>query len=186
MREPMTEPFEAYEPYQAYEPTADDSDYDWDYDEEPQREGEPMNILWGRVAILGVALLLAFLFGRATKDGGVSPSELTSAERRVQSLQTENEDLRAQLAAQPEVTDPVDTAPAEEETTTEAPADEAESTEIVGQTYTVERGDTLRGIAQEFYGDPELSDYLAEVNNITDPTAISVGMKLIIPDDPPE
>lgn len=181
MREPMTEPFEAYEPYQSYEATSEDPDYDWDY-EEDHKESEPMNILWGRVAILGVALLLAFLFGRATKGSGVPESELTAANKQVKSLQAENEDLKAQLAAQPQVTEPVEAAPEEE---TVAPEEAADSNEIVGQTYTVKSGDTLRGIAQTFYDDPELADYLAEVNNIDDPTAISVGMKLIIPDDPP-
>lgn len=182
MRQPMTEPYEAYEPY---EPVVEESDYDWDLEEEP-RGGEPMNILWGRVAILGFALLLAFMLGRSTSSSGVPASELAAAEQRVETLRAENEDLQSQLAAQPEVVAPAE--PAEEEPVAAEPAEEeaAGDNEIVGQTYTVERGDTLRGIAQEFYGDPELADYLAEVNNITDPTAISVGQKLIIPDEPPE
>lgn len=179
MRGPMTEPYEA----EAYEPVAEDSDYNWDYDEEPHTPQEPMNILWGRVAILGFVLLLAFMFGRATNGSGIPASELAAAETRAETLAAENEDLKTQLAAQPEVAAPAET---EEEPAATEPSEDEGSTEIVGQSYTVERGDTLRGIAQEFYGDPELSDYLAEVNNISDPTTISVGQKLIIPDDPPE
>lgn len=181
MRGPMTEPYEAYE---AYEPVAEDSDYNWDYDEEPHTPEQPMNILWGRVAILGFVLLLAFLFGRATKGSGIPASELAASEKRAETLATENEDLKTQLAAQPEVAAPAETQETDP-AANEASEDEG-SNEIVGQTYRVKPNDTLRGIAQEFYGDPELSDYLAEVNNISDPTTISVGQKLIIPDDPPE
>ena len=176
MREPMTEPFEPYESYE-------DDSYDW-VEEEPHEE-RPMNIKWGRVAILGGALLFAFIFGRATKSAGIPESELTKARQEISELEDQNEDLRAELAAQPE-TLPATTAEEEPAAEEDTDATDPEGDEIVGETYTVKNGDTLRGIAQRFYGDAELADYLQEVNNIEDPTAISVGMTLIIPDEPPE
>jgi nucleoid-associated protein YgaU len=181
MREPMTEPFEPYESYE-------DDAYDWDVEEEP-RDERPMNIKWGRVAALAGALLLAFVIGRSSASSGVPESQLTRAQDRAESLDQENEDLRAEVtrlesaAAQEDATE----AAAEDTEGPEEPADEGEgeSTQVVGEIYQVRNGDTLRGIAQRFYGDPELADFLADVNGIDDPTTISVGQKLTIPDEPP-
>jgi nucleoid-associated protein YgaU len=50
-------------------------------------------------------------------------------------------------------------------------------------TYTVQRGDTLRGIAEWFYGDRSrwLIIYAANRSTIRDPLAIEPGMELLIP-----
>ena len=50
------------------------------------------------------------------------------------------------------------------------------------KTYTVVAGDTLSGIAVQFYGDAGLVSMLAAVNRIADPDVIHVGQVLIIPD----
>lgn len=178
MREPMTEPFEPYESYE-------DDAYDWDVEEEP-RDERPMNIKWGRVAALAGALLLAFILGRSSASSGVPESQFQRVQDRAETLGQENEDLRAEITR-------LENAQAQEETTEAPPAEteaeepegESGSGEVLGQTYTVKRGDTLRGIAQEFYGDPELADFIAAQNNIDDPTSIAVGQKLIIPEEPP-
>ena len=172
MANPMTEPLDPYEP-------SEDSAYEWD--DEPAAEDKP-KVLWGRVAVLGGMLILAFLLGRATKSDGISASELTAAQQQVQELQTENAALEEELAAIPDpAVDPGT------ETDTETGTDETAEgdTSPSGKTYVVESGDTLTTIAEKFYDDPSLDDFLAEVNGITDPTQLSVGQELLIPDDPP-
>jgi LysM repeat protein len=49
-------------------------------------------------------------------------------------------------------------------------------------TYTVVAGDTLSGIAQDFYGTPARVPILVTVNQIANPNLINVGQVLIIPD----
>ena len=50
-------------------------------------------------------------------------------------------------------------------------------------TYTVQRGDTLRGIADWFYGDRSrwLAIFAANRSTISDPLALEAGAELIIP-----
>ncbi|SKV00445.1 esterase [Mycobacteroides abscessus subsp. bolletii] len=48
--------------------------------------------------------------------------------------------------------------------------------------YTVVAGDTLSALALRFYGDAELYRLIAAVNGISDPGAIGVGQRLVIPD----
>lgn len=49
-------------------------------------------------------------------------------------------------------------------------------------TYTVQAGDTLSGIARKFYGDASLYGKLAAVNGIKNPDIIHVGQILKLPD----
>jgi nucleoid-associated protein YgaU len=51
----------------------------------------------------------------------------------------------------------------------------------LSHTYTVVAGDTLFNIAQQFYGHGTLFGFIAEVNGITNPGAISTGQVLVIP-----
>ena len=51
----------------------------------------------------------------------------------------------------------------------------------LSHTYTVAAGDTLFGIAQQFYGHGSLFGFIAEVNAITNSSAISTGQVLTIP-----
>lgn len=173
MAPPMTEPLDPYE-------SDHSSGYDWD--EEPATD-DPPRILWGRVAVLGAMLLLAFLLGRATKSAGVPDEELSAARQHVQELQAENKTLEEELASAPVVTDQ----PAAGTETGSEEGGETGTTDTSGKdkTYIVEEGDSLTTIAQKFYGDPSLDDFLAEVNGITDPTQLAVGQELTIPNDPP-
>ncbi|MDQ4125329.1 MAG: LysM peptidoglycan-binding domain-containing protein [Actinomycetota bacterium] len=175
----MTETFEPYRP---------DSSYDLDYDDEPQ-PGGPGRVLWGRVAILGAALLIAFLIGRATGGGdGVAQADYDEVVAERDDLEAQVSDLESDLAAALEPTPPPASAsPATGgggETEDEATDPEGETEG--GETYTVQSGDTLASIAAEFYGDASLDDYLAEVNGITDPESLAVGQELTIPARPPE
>lgn len=165
MDDGRTEPFEPYQP---------ETSYDWDYEEEPTKRGAP-KILWGRVVAVFVVLLLAFLLGRATVGSdGVSQD-------RFEALQAENRQLEQALtAAQAEPADQTESPPPDD--ATESPPPDNAGSEI----YVVKPNDTLRGIAEKFYGDASLDDIIADANGIDDPTQISVGQELIIPPEPEE
>lgn len=156
MSDHRTEPLDSYE----------DESYDWDYDEEPQRGPK---ILWGRVLLLGIFLILAFLLGRATAGSGV-PQERVD-DLRTQIAEKDEEISRLQAAQETEPTPEVTTEPSPDETVA-VPE---------GETYVVRRGDTLRGIAEDFYQNAALDDCIAEANGIDDPEALSVGAELTIP-----
>lgn len=175
MGDRMTESFEPYRP---------ESSYELDYDEEP--EGPPQGrVLWGRVVVLGIALLLAFLLGRATGGGdtGIPEARFENVSQERDRLEAEVADLQAELeAAQEAETDA-------EPTATPAPEDEGAATDPEGETeggetYVVKSGDTLASIAADVYGDASLDDFLAEANDITDPESLAVGTELIIPPEP--
>lgn len=174
MGERMTETFEPYRP---------DTSYDLDYEEEPQ-PGHTGRVLWGRVAILGVALLLAFLIGRASGGGpeGVPQSDYDEAVAERNELRSEVATLEDQLAAAqqptPEPTTSPDAAAGAEDEATD-PENESE-----GTTYVVEEDDTLASIAAEVYGDSGLAEFLAEANGIEDPSTLYIGQELVIPPEP--
>lgn len=172
----MTEPLEPYEPADAHE-------LEWEYDQEQEREPR---ILWGRVAALGAMLLLAFFLGRMTKSAGVPESDLTKAEAKVTALEQENGDLKSEVAAAEAAAEQADepTTGTSEDTGEEATAAAGTSeTEVAGMNYTVKSGDTLTTIAEKFYGDPSLDDFLAQYNEIADPSALAVGQTIFLPDD---
>ena len=50
-----------------------------------------------------------------------------------------------------------------------------------GQTYVVQKKDTLWSIAQSFYGDGKQWKKIADANGINDPAKLAVGMTLMIP-----
>jgi nucleoid-associated protein YgaU len=60
---------------------------------------------------------------------------------------------------------------------------ETSSSELGGVTYTVQQGDTLRGIADWFYGDRSRSEeiYAANRSTIHDPELLEPGTALHIP-----
>ena len=159
---------ETYPPYESSEES-----YEWDYDDQPRPGGK---ILWGRVLALAIALFLAFLLGRSTAPSGADPKTLTSLRGQVEELEQENEDLQALL------TEPTPE-PTETATETEAEEEPVEEEEPEGQTYVVKRGDTLRGIAQTFCGDPSFDDTIADYNDIADPTNLPIGAEITIPPD---
>ena len=166
MRDDRGESLEPYEP--------PDSGYDWDFNEEPDGRTMP-NILWGRVAVLGAALLLAFLLGRLTAGGGdVSQEDFNQVRAERDDARQEVADLRAELEeaqAQPQETPTPNTTPTGEP--------DAAGGEVV--TYTIQSGDTLRTIAEDQYDDASLADALADYNDIIDPSAINTGDEIQIP-----
>ncbi|MGI8773880.1 MAG: LysM peptidoglycan-binding domain-containing protein [Actinomycetota bacterium] len=176
MADPLTDRFETYDPDdETY--ASDDEDYVWE--EETDARGPKPNVLWGRVAILAGLVLLAFLFGRMTAGGGVPAADLDRAQDRIEELRTENAQLKTEIAAQEQDDPGAAEAPAETED-----SEEAETAESQDQTYTVQSGDSLTTIAQRFYNDASLDDFLAEANDISDPTKLSVGQELRIPPKP--
>lgn len=175
-REHLIEPYRPNEPEQ--EPYYDDN-YDLEPEGSPgdQREGR---VLWGRVGILGGALLLAFLIGRASAPGGVPAEELQAARADAREARQEAEDLRAEIAVLQTETQGLD------EEKTDEPAEAAEEPAVENQTYVVKPGDTLSTIAERFYGNAALDDFLAEANPGIDPYALKVGQELVIPPNPEE
>jgi nucleoid-associated protein YgaU len=160
-----TEPFEP-EPDPAYD--------DWGDYEDPRPK-----ILWGRVAVLGGAMLIAFLVGRALAPDGIPPSQLTRAEGQRDDLQAQVDQLSTELRqTQRQLTQLQNSPPPAE--TEEKPAPKEEEPTI----YEVKPGDTLLGLAQEFYDDPELSVLIAEANNMKSTAQLNVGDQLIIPPKP--
>ena len=174
MPDPVMEPLEPYEPQTAYE---------WDEEEEPAPDTS--NVLWGRIAFFGIALLLAFFIGRTSAPNGTDAAELKQANDRVAALETENEGLQEQLQAAETAVPTDETSPSADASPTDegTPTDSSSDTAITGENYDVQRGDTLNTIAEKFYGDTAYGDYLAEVNHIDDPGALTIGMTLIIPDE---
>ena len=166
MDDGRTEPFEPYQP---------ETSYDWDYEEAPPKRGAP-KILWGRVVAVFVVLILAFFLGRATAGGsdGVPQDRFNALEDENRLLEQQLQAARADQGQQTETPPPADNG--EEET---PPPDNAGS-----EIYVVKPGDTLRGIAEKFYGDASLDDVIADANGIDDPMQLSAGQELIIPPEP--
>jgi nucleoid-associated protein YgaU len=165
----MTETFKPYEP-------EDPAGYE--YDEYAYEERRGGRVLWGRVALLGLGLLLAFLLGRWTAGGGADDSELKRARAELNAAEEENEQLQQDLTAAQAAAEPVETPDA---VATDEAADDPAEAEAEPQTYTVQRGDTLRGIAQTFCGNPSLDDLIATENGIADATQLAVGDDLLLP-----
>lgn len=149
----MAEPWESYEERPAAEPV------------------RASRVLWGRVAVLGGALLFAFLLGRATAPEGVSQAEFSQLKTE---LADERDRVRS-LESQP--------APTQQTAPTPAPSP-VPSPEGESQSYVVQSGDTLGSIALRFYGNSSLAWFLAETNGITDVRKLPVGKQLVIPPKP--
>src|SRR5918996_3069471 len=97
------------EPLAPYEPESDPS-YEWDYEDE--RSSRP-KVLWGRIVILAVVLILAYLLGRSTASEGIPESSLEQARAESAQLEEENQSLADQVdelqAAQEESPGPTTT-----------------------------------------------------------------------------
>ena len=160
------------EPLAPYEPEPDPS-YEWDYEDE--RSSRP-KVLWGRIVIVAIVLILAYLLGRSTAPDGISETSLEQA--RAESAQLE-EDNQA-LADQVDELEAAQASPSPTETTAAAGGtDETAQAE----TYTVRRGDTLTSIAQDVCEDPTLDNAIGELNGISDPEQLTVGSEIEIPED---
>jgi nucleoid-associated protein YgaU len=138
--------------------------------------------LWGRVIALGVVLLLVFFLGRASAGGDSSEevdtlqNQLAAARAQIDQLETEN---RQQLQASPTPT----VSPTGSPGATPSPTGTGAATGGT-QSYTVRAGDSLRGIANRFYGSAAYDKCIAQANQIDNPSALRVGAKLTIPEKP--
>lgn len=179
-REPLIEPYRPSEPEYP-----DDVDYDYDVDpDRPAARGERPRVLWGRVAILGGAVLLAFLIGRNSAPDGIPASDLRAARADAQAAQEEADQLRDQIATLEVQTEGLDEEKAGDPAAGDQEGEDEGTVAPENQTYTVEANDTLSKIAERFYGNAGLADFLAEANPGVDPYALRVGQELIIPPDP--
>src|ERR687892_1123770 len=81
------------EPLAPYEPEPDPS-YEWDYEDE--RSSRP-KVLWGRIVILAIVVILAYLLGRSTAPEGIPETRLEQARAESAQLEQENQDLAGQV-----------------------------------------------------------------------------------------
>ncbi len=154
-----------------------------------------MNVLWGRVVVLGVVLLLVFLLGRST---GGSRSELQALQDRVEAQNAEIDQLEAEnrslaspspdAAADPNAEGSPNATPTSTASPTATPTARATATPTAGNTetrnYTVRPGDSLRGIANRFYGNAIYAKCIQKANDIADASKLQVGRSLTIPPKP--
>lgn len=159
-----------------------DHDYELEDDYAPR-------VLWGRLAFFLLALVLAFVAGRACAPEGVPEEQFKAEQQRVLALQSDNAVLEQQLDAATsgqnqggnnnEGGDGGNNDGGQEEAT------EAASEEAIGdgETYTVQANDTLTTIAEQFYGDATKFDLIVDANNLSEDTPLRVGQELVIPED---
>ena len=183
-------------------------DYDYEGDDFGGR------VLWGRVIFFAVALLLMFFLGRCSRAGGVPQADLDEAEAEIVTLSSEKTQLEQQVAAlsagqtdglpttegtaaptddatgdgetgDGETGDGATPDPTEGDTGGDNPGDNG-ATEVPpdGQTYVVEEGDTLFGLAEDFYGNARKYELIADANGLTRDNPLRIGQELVIPPDP--
>lgn len=161
-----------------------DDDYDYDYAPGGQ-------VLWGRVAIFGVALLLAFFLGRGCASG-VPEEDLDAARAQIAEYSEENEQLRQEIEAlsgddtSGEATEGEEAPETAGETSDDTAGETSDDTAAADGTriYTVQPNDNLRSIAQRFYGDGNKHELISEANGIDSDNVLQVGQELEIPPDP--
>lgn len=175
-----------------------DYEFEYDYEDEPAQD----RILWGRIAVLALALVLTFFLGRCTAGGGDSADEVADLTERVDELLEENANLEAQVeayeaggtstgpSAEPASDDASDGASDGASDDAQDTADAAEPTDETGgdddgdaQTHEVAEGDNLYRIAERYYGNGEKFRLIAEANGLTADDAIQPGQVLRIPPD---
>ena len=155
-----------------------------DHEYELEEDYAP-RILWGRIAFFALALILAFVAGRACAPSGADPADYAARGQQIQDLTEQNELLQAQLSAK--ATEAPNSGGGggnknnNNQGGEEDPTEDAVSGE--GETYTVESGDTLFGIAEKVYGDARKADLITDANNLSSDTPLRVGQELIIPPD---
>lgn len=164
---------------------------DYEYASDDQYGGR---VLWGRVAVYGVSLLLAFMLGSCVGGAGqVDREELDAAQEANARLAKEIEDREQTIESLSSNT----TAPRvpeegedldgdgipDAEGEGEGEGEDGEQTAAGERTYTVQDGDTLYVIAENMYGDGQKFRLIAEANDLTKDTPLRVGDELVIPPD---
>jgi nucleoid-associated protein YgaU len=163
-----------------------------------------MNVLWGRVVVLGVVLLLVFLLGRATSS---SSAEIEDLQERLSDREAEIDQLVAANREAAETTpDPTtEESPAGEAaaggetagestggtttTTTPTPtvspsASPSAAANTEAQTYTVRSGDNFSSISNRFYGSASFHKCIQMANQIADASSLQTGKSITIPPKP--
>lgn len=157
-----------------------------------------MNVLWGRVVVLGVVLIMVFFLGRAT---GGNSAELKTLQDRLSDREAEIDQLEAANREAAEATPSPDPAAGTPTTGTEtgtgtaatpgttvtptptvsaSPSPAAGNTEA--QNYVVKSGDNLGRISSRFYGTAGLVKCIQAANSsITDASKLRVGQSIVIP-----
>lgn len=130
----------------------------------------------GRALALSIVLCALFVLGRITAPEGIRQEELQAAKAALEQAQRQAEALELALQARAEAESP------QPATTTLSPAP-AETRASGRRVYTVQSGDTMRGIAEAFCGDADLAGFVASFNDLPDPASISIGMELTLPKD---
>ena len=178
---PMDDRLEAFEVEPSY-----------DREDDPFPRGP--RVLWGRVAALGGALILAFLLGgQLAGGGGGNSSQVTALQRQLDDANSKISQLQSNLAALSSGQSAPTGLPSASPTTgaSTTPTATAATAPVRGGatgssvTYTVNVGDTLGGIASHFYGRATHAGVvlIEQANGLSDAT-IRVGMKLTIPPAP--
>lgn len=158
-----------------------------------------MNVLWGRVVVLGVVLLLVFLLGRAT---GGNSAELKDLQDRLSDREAEIDQLEAANREAAEASPSPDAGAGTETgtgaspgttttpTTTTSPSPTVTTTvspspggNTEASNYVIKSGDTLGRISTRFYGTANLTKCIQDANAavITDPSKLQVGKSIVIP-----
>lgn len=153
------------------------------------REPQDVNILWGRVAALGGALLLAFLFGTwiAGGDEGIDEQQHLETVEERDRLARENEELQEQIdqlsQGEPPQNRPTADNDGDDEDDSGSDGDGNDDSDRQSQIYVVRQGDTLSGVAQRFYGSSgqEARERIAEANDLEPDSTLTVGQELTIP-----
>lgn len=156
------------------------------------REPQDVRILWGRVAALGGALLLAFLFGTWVADGSPTEDEIQASETYQELLEErnrladDNSDLEEQLDQLSRGEPPENRPTADNDSDDEdddSDSDDGDGSDAQSQVYVVRQGDTLSDVALRFYGSSgqEARERIAEANDIEPDATLTVGQELTIP-----
>lgn len=155
------------------------------------REPQDVNILWGRVAALGGALLLAFLFGTwvAGGDEGIDEQQHLETVEERDRLARENDELQEQIDQLSQGEPPQNRPTAdndgddEDDSDSDGDGDGSDDSDRQSQIYVVRQGDTLSGVAQRFYGSSgkEARERIAEANDLEPDSTLTVGQELTIP-----
>lgn len=173
-----------------------DTELEQDLQDDIRPQG--IQILWGRILVLLLALALAFWLGTTFGGDSATLQRVDEQQSEIAMLEAQIATMEAELAAvdagggQPEV--------AESEPPTEAATPAARRNRRAGrgnrardaqasepnrdQRYVIQPGDSLASIAQQVYGDPTRWRDIARANNIAEPYSLSVGQRLRIPDAP--
>jgi hypothetical protein len=156
--------------------------------EEP---GPGLRVFRGRLVALAIGIALSFFAGWLAGPREVDLARVRALEADLADARDRIDDLETAAAAEGDALPAPE--PDEGAEAQETPGPGTEEDEPVGEeptepgsfeTYVVRPGDTLQGIAEQFYEDPTLDTVIAEANGIEDPTLIHSGLELQIPERP--